>query len=93
MVLGKVIGNKLLLTGRDNRVRLYEVNFEGLKQVFVFIGHVMPIYRITVIDDGIFASYSYDGTVRWWSVPAKLCFNYFHVLIVINLVQEVSEGR
>lgn len=79
MVIGEIVGIKLVLAGNDNRIRLYEVNDEGLKQLWMFIGHTMPVYRLTVIDDGIFTSYSYDGTVRWWNVPAKVCFNYFHV--------------
>ena len=36
-----------------------------------------------VIDDGIFTTYSYDGTIRWWNIPAKSCFSYFNVSINI----------
>lgn len=84
VILGDCVGNRLLLSGSDNRIRLYEVNDEGLRQMYVFIGHVMPVYRMTVIDDGIFASYSLDGTVRWWNVAAKLCFNHYNVHVFLS---------
>lgn len=71
------------MTSFDNKLRLYEVNDDGLKKLHVFSGHTMPIYRLSVIDDGIFISYSYDGTIRWWNVQAKTCFNYYHVNIYI----------
>lgn len=39
----------------------------------------MNIYNMTVIDDGIFTSYSYDGTIRWWNTQVKACFSFFNV--------------
>ena len=45
----------------------------------------MNIYNMMVIDDGIFTTYSYDGTIRWWNIPAKSCFSYFNVNI--NIIQ------
>jgi hypothetical protein len=39
----------------------------------------MNIYGLTVIDDGIFTSYSYDGTIRWWNTQVKACFSFFNV--------------
>lgn len=77
---GDVVGKKLIVAGFDNRVRMYEVNAEsGLVKLHVFVGHVMSIYNLTVIDDGIFTSYSYDGTIRWWNTQVKACFSFFNV--------------
>nr|BAJ97908.1 predicted protein [Hordeum vulgare subsp. vulgare] len=76
---GDVVGKKLIVAGFDNRVRMYEVNAEsGLVKLHVFVGHVMSIYNLTVIDDGIFTSYSYDGTIRWWNTQVKACFSFFN---------------
>ena len=81
---GDVVGKKLIVAGFDNRVRLYEVNSEsGLHKLNVFVGHVMDIYNLVVVDDGIFTSYSYDGTVRWWNVQVKSCFSFFNVCILV----------
>lgn len=33
------------------------------------------------IDDSIFTTYSYDGTIRWWNAQVKACFSYFNVHI------------
>ena len=77
---GDIVGKKLILAGFDNRVRIYEVNSEtGIQKLHVFVGHVMGIYSLTVIDDGIFTSYSYDGTIRWWNTQVKACFSFFNV--------------
>ena len=77
---GDIVGKKLILAGFDNRVRIYEVNSEsGIQKLHVFVGHVMGIYSLTVIDDGIFTSYSYDGTIRWWNTQVKTCFSFFNV--------------
>ena len=79
-----MVGKKLIVAGFDNRVRLYEVNSEsGLHKLNVFVGHVMDIYNLVVVDDGIFTSYSYDGTVRWWNVQVKSCFSFFNVCILV----------
>ena len=92
--MGDVVGKKLIIAGFDNRVRLYDMHPEnGVQKTNVFTGHVMNIYNMVVIDDAIFTTHSYDGTVRWWNVQAKSCFSYFNVSFRINLVQEVfSEG-
>ena len=75
-----MVGRKLILAGFDNRVRIYDVHSEtGLQKLHVFVGHVMNIYNLNVIDDGIFASYSYDGTIRWWNVQVRACFSFFNV--------------
>lgn len=80
--LGDVVDMKLILAGFDNRVRIYEVHSEnGIQKLHVFVGHVMNIYRLMVIDDGIFTSYSYDGTIRWWNSQVKSCFSFFNVPI------------
>lgn len=49
----------------------------------MFIGHVQGINKIDVIDDGIFVSGSYDGSVRWWSTQAKNCFSYYNVIYLL----------
>lgn len=80
--MGEVVGNKLIIAGFDNRVRLYDVNAEsGAQKLHVFIGHTMDIFNLVTIDDGIFTSYSYDGTIRWWNTTAKNCFSYFNVIV------------
>jgi WD40 repeat protein len=77
---GDIVGKKLIIAGFDNRVRIYDVNSEtGIQKLHVFVGHVMNIYNLTVIDDGIFTSYSYDGTIRWWNTQVKACFSFFNV--------------
>jgi WD40 repeat protein len=79
---GDIVGKKLIIAGFDNRVRIYDVNSEsGIQKLHVFVGHVMNIYNLTVIDDGIFTSYSYDGTIRWWNTQVKACFSFFNVAL------------
>lgn len=79
---GDIVGKKLIIAGFDNRIRIYDVNSEtGIQKLHVFVGHVMNIYNLTVIDDGIFTSYSYDGTIRWWNTQVKACFSFFNVTI------------
>jgi len=41
----------------------------------------MNIYNMVVIDDGIFTTYSYDGTIRWWNTQVKNCFSYYNVKV------------
>ena len=78
---GDIVGRKLILAGFDNRVRIYDVHSEtGIQKSHVFVGHVMNIYNMMVIDDGIFTTYSYDGTIRWWNIQVKACFSFFNVL-------------
>lgn len=77
---GDVVGKKLIIAGFDNRIRMYDVNSEsGIQKLHVFVGHVMNIYGLTVVDDGIFTSCSYDGTIRWWNTQVKACFSFFNV--------------
>ena len=77
---GDIVGRKLIIAGFDNRIRIYDVHSEtGLSKSYVFVGHVMNIYNMLVIDDGIFTSYSYDGTIRWWNTQVKTCFSFFNV--------------
>ena len=77
------MGRKLILAGFDNRVRIYDVHSEtGIQKIHVFVGHVMNIYNMMVIDDGIFTTYSYDGTIRWWNIQVKACFSFFNVLLL-----------
>ena len=85
--MGDVVGKKLIIAGFDNRIRLYDMHPEnGAQKTHVFVGHVMNIYNIVVIDDSIFTSYSLDGTIRWWNTQVKSCFSYFNVIIYYNLV-------
>ena len=78
--MGEIVGSKLIIAGFDNRVRLYDINADtGAVKIHVFIGHTMDIFNMMVIDDGIFTTYSYDGTIRWWNTTAKSCFSYFNV--------------
>ena len=79
--MGDVVGNKLIVAGFDNRVRIYDINDNGATKIHVFIGHTMDIFNMVVIDDGIFTTYSYDGTIRWWNTTARSCFSYFNVKI------------
>lgn len=57
----------------------------------MFIGHVMNIYNMTVIDEGIFATYSYDGTIRWWNTQAKSCFSFFNVTSILSSSKNISK--
>lgn len=87
---GDIVGKKLIIAGFDNRVRIYDVNSEsGIQKLSVFVGHVMNIYNLTVIDDGIFTSYSYDGTIRWWNTQVKACFSFFNVSISIFSLKNI----
>lgn len=80
---GEIVGKKLIISGFDNRVRIYDVHSEnGIQKLHVFVGHVMNIYNMVVIDDGIFTTYSYDGTIRWWNTQVKSCFSFFNVIIL-----------
>ena len=79
--MGDIVGKKLIIAGFDNRVRIFDMNPDsGIQKQHVFVGHVQNIYKMVVVDDGIFTTYSYDGTIRWWSVQAKNCFSYYNVL-------------
>jgi len=44
-----------------------------------------------VIDDGIFTTYSYDGTIRWWNTQAKSCFSFFNVTLMILSSKNISK--
>lgn len=78
--MGDVVGKKLIVAGFDNRVRMYDIHPDtGASKSHVFIGHTMSIFNMMVIDDGIFTTYSYDGTIRWWNTTVKACFSYFNV--------------
>lgn len=78
--MGDIVGKKLIIAGFDNRVRIYDMHPDnGITKQHVFVGHVQNIYNMAVIDDGIFTTYSYDGTIRWWSSQAKNCFSYYNV--------------
>jgi WD40 repeat protein len=89
---GDIVGKKLIVAGFDNRVRIYDVNSEtGIQKLHVFVGHVMSIYNLTVIDDSIFTSYSYDGTIRWWNTQVKACFSFFNVKKVLFSLKNISE--
>lgn len=80
--MGDIVGKKLIIAGFDNRVRIYDMDPDnGITKQHVFVGHVQNIYNMAVIDDGIFTTYSYDGTIRWWSAQAKNCFSYYNVNI------------
>ncbi len=75
------MGKKLIIAGFDNRIRLFDLHAEnGLQKLHVFVGHVQSINYIQVIDDGIFVTCSYDGSVRWWNTQAKNCFSYYNVI-------------
>jgi len=77
--MGDVVGKRLIIAGFDNRVRIYDMHPDnGIQKQHVFVGHVQNIYNMAVIDDGIFTTYSYDGTIRWWSAQAKNCFSYYN---------------
>jgi WD40 repeat protein len=85
--MGDIVGKKLIIAGFDNRVRIYDVHPDnGIQKLHVFIGHVQNIYNMQVIDDSIFTSYSYDGTIRWWNIQAKNCFSYYNVIIFIYII-------
>jgi len=89
---GDIVGKKLIIAGFDNRIRIYDVNAEtGIQKLHVFVGHVMNIYNMTVIDDGIFTSYSYDGTIRWWNTQVKACFSFFNVTPLLLSSKNISE--
>ena len=89
---GDIVGKKLIVAGFDNRVRIYDVNSEtGIQKLHVFVGHVMSIYNLTVIDDSIFTSYSYDGTIRWWNTQVKACFSFFNVTLILYSLKSISE--
>lgn len=78
--MGEIVGSKLIVAGFDNRIRLYEIDpDEGAKKTHVFIGHTLSIYNMVPIDDSIFTTYSFDGTIRWWNTQVKACFSYFNV--------------
>ena len=81
--MGEVVGKQLVIAGFDNRIRLYDIHHEnGIQKSHVFVGHTMGIYNMLVIDDGIFTTSSYDGTIRWWNTQVKTCFSYFNVLFL-----------
>lgn len=85
--MGDVVGKKLIIAGFDNRVRIFDMHPDnGIQKQHVFVGHVQNIYNMAVIDDGIFTTYSYDGTIRWWSAQAKNCFSYYNVIFLIYKV-------
>ena len=91
--MGDVVGKKLIIAGFDNRVRIYDMHPDnGIQKQHVFVGHVQNIYKMTVIDDGIFMTYSYDGTIRWWSVQAKNCFSYYNVHFYLNKFTKYFKG-
>jgi WD40 repeat protein len=88
---GDIVGKKLIVAGFDNRVRIYDINSEtGIQKLHVFVGHVMSIYNLTVIDDSIFTSYSYDGTIRWWNTQVKACFSFFNVRSLLDSLKNIS---
>jgi len=77
--MGDIVGKQLIIAGFDNRIRLYNIHHEnGVQKVHVFLGHTMNIYNMIVLDDGIFTTSSYDGTIRWWNTQMKTCFSYFN---------------
>ena len=79
--MGDVVGKQLIIAGFDNRIRLYNIHHEnGVQKAHVFVGHTMNIYNMIVLDDGIFTTSSYDGTIRWWNTQMKTCFSYFNVI-------------
>lgn len=85
--MGQVVGKKLIIAGFDNRIRLYDINPQtGANKSHVFIGHTMGIYNMVAIDDSIFTSCSYDGTIRWWNTAVMSCFSYFNVFFYLSLV-------
>ena len=85
--MGDIVGKQLIIAGFDNRIRLYDVHQEnGVLKTHVFVGHTMGIYRMVVLDDGIFTTSSYDGTIRWWNTQVKACFSYFNVILVLIVV-------
>lgn len=90
---GDIVGRKLVVAGFDNRIRIYDVHTEsGLQKLHVFVGHVMNIYNLTVIDDGIFTSSSYDGTIRWWNIQVRSCFSFFNVLPFLSCSLKSTSG-
>jgi WD40 repeat protein len=92
--MGDVVGKKLIIAGFDNRVRIYDMHPDtGIQKQHVFVGHVQNIYSMVVVDDGIFTTYSYDGTIRWWNTQAKNCFSYYNVLILLFSLKNTSEAR
>ena len=89
---GDIVGRKLIIAGFDNRIRIYDVHSEtGIQKTHVFVGHVMNIYNLSVIDDGIFASYAYDGTIRWWNIQVKACFSFFNVPLFLLSLKNISK--
>ena len=86
------MGRKLIIAGFDNRIRVYDVHSEtGIQKLHVFVGHVMNIYNMMVIDDGIFTTYAYDGTIRWWNIQVKACFSFFNVLLSLSSLKNILE--
>ena len=89
---GDIVGRKLIIAGFDNRIRIYDVHSEtGIIKSHVFVGHIMNIYNLMVIDDGIFTSYSYDGTIRWWNIQVKACFSFFNVVLPLFSSKNTSK--
>ena len=85
--MGDIVGKQLIIAGFDNRIRLFDIHYEkGVQKSHVFVGHTMNIYNMVVIDDGIFTTSSYDGTIRWWNTQVKTCFSYFNVNIIFYVV-------
>ena len=90
--MGDIVGRKLIIAGFDNRIRIYDVHSEnGIQKTHVFVGHVMNIYNMTVIDDGIFTSHAYDGTIRWWNIQVKACFSFFNVIFFLFSSKSTSK--
>ena len=89
--IGDILGRKLIIAGFDNRVRIYDISSQsGISKHHVFVGHVMNIYNMMVVDDGIFTTYSYDGTIRWWNTQAKTCFSFFNVPHELSSLKSTS---
>ena len=89
--MGEVVGKQLVIVGFDNRIRLYDVHHEnGVQKSHVFVGHTMGIYNTVALDDGIFTTSSYDGTIRWWNTQAKSCFSYFNVNYILFSLRNFS---
>jgi len=92
--MGDVVGKKLIIAGFDNRVRIYDMHPEnGIQKQHVFVGHVQNIYNMVVIDDGVFTTYSYDGTIRWWNTQAKNCFSYYNVCFYLFSLKSTLKDR
>lgn len=70
-------GTRVLLTGSaDGTIYIWHPNENDI--IFTLKGHLAPIFKAYKKTDAILATYSYDGTVKFWDLQTSTCLKTIH---------------